>query len=318
MNLNGLSEKEVIASREIHGSNKLPEPEMKHWWNFVLDALEDSSLRILIFIAVMQFVMCALGVMDLSEPLPIIAVLTIATSIGVKTNMGIQKSMAELRKRTETRFCDVVRSGRIQTINKNDLVVGDVVFLRSGQEIFADGYIVEGEITVSNAAINGESKDCKKVPILKEGYVHQKSKSTSAYNDQDSLFAGAIVTGKEGKMIVTDVGLNTVNGDTLMKMQTLEAPKTALNIAVDNLCSFISKYGTIAAVFSFIVLMASSILKTGVSEYFSGDILSIIQKISFNLSNALTIIVAAVPEGLPMIVQLVTKQNVKVIRSSIF
>lgn len=312
MNLNGLSEKEVIASREIHGSNKLPEPEKKHWWNFVLEALEDSSLRTLIFIAVMQFVMCALGVMDLSEPLPIIAVLTIATSIGVKTNMGIQKSMAELRKRTETRFCDVVRSGRIQTINKNDLVVGDVVFLRSGQEIFADGFITEGEVTVSNAAINGESKDCKKIPILKEGYVHQKTKSTSAYIDQDSLFAGAIVTGGEGKMIVTNVGLNTVNGDTLMKMQTLEAPKTALNIAVDNLCDFISKYGTIAAVISFIVLMTSSILKTGVSEYFSGDILSIIQKISFNLSNALTIIVAAVPEGLPMIVQLVTKQNVKV------
>ena len=312
MNLNGLSEKEVIASREKYGSNKLPEPKLKKWWNFVLEALEDSSLQVLIFIAVMQFAMCALGVMDLSEPLPIIAVLSIATAIGVKTNMGIQKSMTELRRKTETRFCDVIRSGRVQTINKNDLVVGDVVFLRSGQEIFADGYIVEGEVTVSNAAINGESKDCKKTPILKEGYIYQKTKSTSAYNDQNSLFAGAIVTGKEGKMIVTDVGLNTVNGDTLMKMQTLEAPKTALNIAVDNLCSFISKYGTIAAVFSFIILMASSILKTGVSEYFSGDVLSIIQKVSFNLSNALTIIVAAVPEGLPMIVQLVTKQNVKV------
>ena len=306
INLNGLSEKEVIASREKYGSNKLPEPKLKKWWNFALEALEDHSLLVLIFIAAMQFVMFLLGTMGLSESLPIIAVLTIATSVSVRNNMGTQKSMTELRRKTETRYCDVIRDKKIQTINKNDLVVGDLAFLRAGQEIFADGYIVDGEVSVNNAVINGESKDCKKVPILKEGYVHQKTKSTSAYDDQDSLFAGTIITGGEGKKIVTDVGLNTVNGDTLMKMQTLEAPKTALNIAVDKMCSFISRYGTIAAIISFIILMTSSILKTGVSEYFSQDILSIIQKVSFNLSNALTIIVAAVPEGLPMIVQLVT------------
>ena len=115
----------------------------------------------------------------------------------------------------------------------------------------------------------------------------------------------------EGKMIVTDVGVNTVNGDTLVKMQTLEPPKTALDIALDHLCDFISKWGTIAAVLAFVIMTITGILNAGsLSQYFSGNILENIQKVAQNISNALTIIVAAVPEGLPLIVKLVTKQNV--------
>lgn len=95
-------------------------------------------------------------------------------------------------------------------------------------------------------------------------------------------------------------------------MQTLEAPKTALDIALDNLCDFISKWGTIAAVITFAVLTISGILNVGFGEYFSGGVLNIIQKFAQNFSVALTIIVAAVPEGLPLIVKLITKQNVKI------
>lgn len=97
----------------------------------------------------------------------------------------------------------------------------------------------------------------------------------------------------------------------VVKMQTLEAPKTALDIALDNLSDFISKWGTIAAVITFAVLTISGIVQVGFGEYFSGGVLNIIQKIAQNFSVALTIIVAAVPEGLPLIVKLVTKQNVK-------
>lgn len=154
-----------------------------------------------------------------------------------------------------------------------------------------------------------KQKECKKTPI--EGYVHKKTTSTDAYTNQNCLFAGTTVMSGEGKMIVTDVGVNTVNGDTLVKMQTLEAPKTALDIALDNLSDFISKWGTIAAVITFAVLTISGIAQVGFGEYFSGGVLNIIQKIAQNFSVALTIIVAAVPEGLPLIVKLVTKQNVK-------
>ena len=247
--------------------------------------------------------------MDLSDPIMILVVLAIVTCIAVKTGLGVQKSAAELRAKTSVRYCDVIRDGKVQTINKDELVVGDLVCVGMGQEIFADGYLIEGKISVNNAAINGETKECKKTPI--EGYVHKKTTSTDAYTNQNCLFAGTTVMSGEGKMIVTDVGVNTVNGDTLVKMQTLEAPKTALDIALDNLSDFISKWGTIAAVITFAVLTISGIVQVGFGEYFSGGVLNIIQKIAQNFSVALTIIVAAVPEGLPLIVKLVTKQNVK-------
>lgn len=264
---------------------------------------------ILIAIAVLQLFLGVMGVMDLSDPIMILVVLAIVTCIAVKTGLGVQKSAAELRAKTSVRYCDVIRDGKVQTINKDELVVGDLGCVGMGQEIFADGYLIEGKISVNNAAINGETKECKKTPI--EGYVHKKTTSTDAYTNQNCLFAGTTVMSDEGKMIVTDVGVNTVNGDTLVKMQTLEAPKTALDIALDNLSDFISKWGTIAAVITFAVLTISGIVQVGFGEYFSGGVLNIIQKIAQNFSVALTIIVAAVPEGLPLIVKLVTKQNVK-------
>lgn len=306
---NGLSNEQVEESRRLHGSNKLPEPELKKWYHFAKEALTEPITMILIIIALFQLVLGAMGVMSLSEPVMIIVVLAIVTEIAVKTGLGIQKSAAELRAKTAVRYCDVVRDGSVQTINKDDLVVGDLVLLRTGQEIFADGFIVDGEISVNNAAINGETKECRKIPSA--NYKHVKTTSTTAYTDQCSLFAGTVIMSGEGKMIVTDVGVNTVNGDTLVKMQTLEPPKTALDIALDHLCDFISKWGTIAAALAFVIMTITGILNAGsLSQYFLGSILESIQKVAQNVSNALTIIVAAVPEGLPLIVKLVTKQNV--------
>lgn len=309
MNFNGLKNSEVEVSRTTYGSNKLPEPELKKWYHFAKEALTEPITMILIIIALFQLVLGAMGVMSLSEPVMIIVVLAIVTGIAIKTGLGVQKSAAELRAKTAVRYCDVVRDGSVQTINKDDLVVGDLVLLRTGQEIFADGFIVDGEISVNNAAINGETKECRKIPSA--NYKHVKTTSTTAYTDQCSLFAGTVIMSGEGKMIVTDVGVNTVNGDTLVKMQTLEPPKTALDIALDHLCDFISKWGTIAAALAFVIMTITGILNAGsLSQYFSGSILESIQKVAQNVSNALTIIVAAVPEGLPLIVKLVTKQNV--------
>lgn len=309
MNFNGLKSSEVEVSRTTYGSNKLPEPELKKWYHFAKEALTEPITMILIIIALFQLVLGAMGVMSLSEPVMIIVVLAIVTGIAIKTGLGVQKSAAELRAKTAVRYCDVVRDGSVQTINKDDLVVGDLVLLRTGQEIFADGFIVDGEISVNNAAINGETKECRKIPSANYKYV--KTTSTTAYTDQCSLFAGTVIMSGEGKMIVTDVGVNTVNGDTLVKMQTLEPPKTALDIALDHLCDFISKWGTIAAALAFVIMTITGILNAGsLSQYFSGSILESIQKVAQNVSNALTIIVAAVPEGLPLIVKLVTKQNV--------
>ena len=307
--MKGLTNEQVVASRNKYGSNKLPEPKLKKWYEFAIETLSQKITLILITIAILQLVLGFMMVMGLTDPIMILIVLAIVTAISVKTGLGVQKSATELMAKTSTRYCSVIRDGKVQTINKNDLVVGDVVCIESGQEIFADGYIVEGKVSVSNAAINGESKECKKTPV--NGYVSKKSTSTDDFTNQNCLFAGTSVLSGEGKMIVTEVGINTVNGDTLVKMQTLEPPKTALQIAIDKLCDVISKYGTIAAVFTFIMLLVTGIAEVGFRECFNGGVLDTIQKIAQAFSVALTIVVAAVPEGLPLIINIVTKQNVK-------
>lgn len=308
--MKGLTNEQVKMSREKYGSNKLPEPKLKKWYEFAIENIfGDKTLMLLLALSAYEIFAAVFGLASFSEPIMVILVISLCTYIGVKMALGIQKSTQELRAKTSTRYCDVIRDGQVQTINKDNLVVGDVVCIGTGQEIYADGYIIEGKISVSNAAINGESKECQKIPI--NGYVYKKSTSTDDFTNQNSLFAGTTILSGEGKMIVGEVGVNTINGDTLVKMQTLEPPKTALQIAIDKLCDTISRYGTIAAVVTFIALMVTDIAYIGLREYINGGVLEVIQKIAQNISVALTIIVAAVPEGLPLIIKLVTKQNVK-------
>lgn len=308
--MKGLTNEQVKMSREKYGSNKLPEPKLKKWYEFAIENIfGDKTLMLLLALSAYEIFAAVFGLASFSEPIMVILVISLCTYIGVKMALGIQKSTQELRAKTSTRYCDVIRDGQVQTINKDNLVVGDVVCIGTGQEIYADGYIIEGKISVSNAAINGESKECQKIPI--NGYVYKKSTSTDDFTNQNSLFAGTTILSGEGKMIVGEVGVNTINGDTLVKTQTLEPPKTALQIAIDKLCDTISRYGTIAAVVTFIALMVTDIAHIGFREYINGGVLEVIQKIAQNISVALTIIVAAVPEGLPLIIKLVTKQNVK-------
>lgn len=309
MNLKGLNDQQVKESRAKYGSNKLPEPKQKTWLDFLKETLHDKITVILIIMAGVFLTLAFLGVESFSEPIMILAVLAIVCALNVKTNLSIQKSNNKLRAKTAVRYCNVIRNGSVVKINKDDIVVGDVVCLEMGQEIFADGYIIDGEIAVSNAAINGETKECKKHYV--PGFKYPDEITTDHYTDETCVFAGTIVMSGEAKMLVQTVGVKTVNGDTLVKMQTLEPPKTALDIALDKLADFISKWGTLAAVGGFLIATLTGILEVGFKAYFTGDILEVVRTIATNVSVALTVIVAAVPEGLPLIAKFVTKMNVK-------
>lgn len=293
-NFTGLTEEEVRRSREEHGSNKLPDPELKKWWEFALDALKEPITVILIVITIVTLILSILGVEHISGPILTLIVIGLVTGIAVKTNTAIQKSTENLRRKTAIRYCEVIRDGEVKTINADDLVVGDITMVTLGQEIHADGYLIDGKISVSNAVINGEAEECKKTVI--QDYVYEKDESTDAYKNQNHLFAGTVVVAGEGLEKVTVVGKDTVNGETLINMQTLEAPKTALDIALGKLANFINKWGTIAAIIAFVTMTVSGIMQAGLAQYFSGNVLEIINKIAANVSNAATIIVAAVPE----------------------
>lgn len=311
-NVNGLTNQQVLESRSTFGSNKLPEKKLKTAWDFFKETFQDRLNQILIAMMLVFTVLAFSGQGSFSEPLGIFVVLLAIAVISTRTGLKSQKSTKELKDKTSVHYCNVLRDGEIQHINTDDIVVGDVVHIESGEAIYADGYLVEGKISVDNSVLNGESKECKKSVIPDFKYVKKSTITGDDYVDTNSLFAGATVVDGEGKMIVTEVGVNTVNGKTITSMNEIEETKTSLEIQLDDLASAISKFGTIGAIFIAIASLISNIMILGgVAEFLQLGWLPILSKVLTIVTTALTIVVAAVPEGLPLIISLITSQNAK-------
>ena len=312
MNIKGLTEAQVIENRKKYGENKLPEKKMKSAIDFFMETFKDRLNQILLGMLVIFVVLYMLGQGAISEPIGIGAVLLLIAASGTVTGLKVQKSTKELKEKTSTHYCNVLRNGVVEHINTQELVVGDVVILQSGEGIYADGYLIEGKIKVDNSVLNGESEDCKKTPIKDYQYDSNKIITGDDYVDQNSLFSGTNITEGEGKMIVTKVGVDTVNGKTIMAIEEIEEVKTSLQIQLDDLADIITKFGYIGASAIILVLLGSEILSKGFSTYISNGFMSIFQNILTIIVTAITVIVAAVPEGLPLIIKIITAQNSKV------
>lgn len=308
----GLTNEQVQESRSTYGSNKLPEKKLKTSWDFFKETFSDRLNQILIAMMVVFTILAVSGQGSFSEPLGIFVVLLAIAVISTRTGLKSQKSTKELKDKTSIHYCNVLRDGEVKHINTDDIVVGDIVLIESGEAIYADGYLIEGKISVDNSVLNGESKECKKHVVPDFEYVGKDNVTGDDYVDTNSLFAGATVVDGQGKMIVMKVGVNTVNGKTITSMNEIEETKTSLEIQLDDLAGAISKFGTIGAIFIAVASLVSNImLMGGMNEFLSLGWLPIVSKVLTILTTALTIVVAAVPEGLPLIISLITSQNAK-------
>lgn len=310
--MKGLNNAEVIENRKKYGTNKLPEPKSKTWIDFTKEMIKEPITALLIGITVIEFLMSFFGVYETSEIIVMFGLILVIISLGVSINMLSQKYDNELRKKISTVYCNVIRNSVLTTINKDDIVVGDIVQLENGKNIYADGYVISGKVNVSNMAINGESRECKKTPV--EEYLPPDKFTTDDYDNQNCVFAGTTVMSGEGYMKVVKVGMDTVNGKTLTDMQNVENPETNLNMQLKKLVSFITKWGTIAAFTTFVIAIASGCLRLGINGFFHDTALENVKLIATNIGLAFSIIVAAVPEGLGLIIKLVTMLNVKIMK----
>ncbi len=143
MEYRGLKSSEVEKMRQKFGSNKLPEPPVKKWYQCAKEALSNHINLVLIAIAVVQLLLAISGFMEFTDPVMIMVVLGVVVAIAVKTGLGIQKSNRELKAKTSTRYCQVFRDNQWMTLDKNDLVVGDLVMLETGQDLYAEGNILD-------------------------------------------------------------------------------------------------------------------------------------------------------------------------------
>ena len=308
MNLNGLTDKEVLESRQKHGSNAIPDSEPTTFWQEFKETFSDPMIKILLVIAALMIVMFFFGYAEIYEPLGTIVAVLVVAVVSAKTGVASDTKYRELKDNTKKDECKVYRNGIITVIDVDDVVVGDKVLLQSGNKIPADGVLVQGHLSVDNSALNGEAEECKKTEAP-ESFQLADNITGDTFVDKHSLFRGAVVFDGEGILDVRKVGIATMMGKMAEEMQEdeLDSP---LKVKLAKLAKQISTFGYIGAIVIAVFFLAHSIIEYGgMSAYFSQDIGDIIMNVVDAVSLAVVIIVCAVPEGLPLMISLVLMQN---------
>ena len=304
MKYRGLTAARVAANRQKYGANTMPEPHTKTGWNFLFEVFHDRINLILLVMTVIFAVLALFGYGEMTEALGIGAVLVIVCVVNVATQMRAQHSTIELRRRASKLMCNVMRDGRVRNVDSTEIVVDDIVLIQAGETIPADGYIVSGHLEVNNSVLNGESEEVHKSPTPNFRYDFDAPITAEDYVDSNHLFAGTTVHGGGGVMRVTRVGMQTENAKILKTLGEVHEVKTTLQLQLDRLAGIIGKIGAICAVSVALFVMILLFVRAGF-----GDAGATVYIVVSSVTLALTIFVAAVPEGLPFIIGIITSQN---------
>lgn len=293
--LNGLTNKEVIEQRKEYGSNEITRTKQKGIGKLFLESLGDPIIKILL-IALGIKTMFLFHEFDWFETLGIVIAIMIASLISTISEYGSEEAFKKLQQESSKLKCKVKRDGSVKEIPMDDIVVKDLVLLQTGDKIPADGIIREGSVLVDESSMNGEAKETEKTI-------------------GDKLFRGTVIYAEEAYMEVTEVGNQTFYGKMSQELQET-AGDSPLKIRLRELAKFISKIGYISA-----VLVSLSYLFTEIVIANSFNLEQIMDTITnfpkmmniliYALTLSVTIIVVAVPEGLPMMITLVLSSNMK-------
>ena len=287
----GLSSKEVINRRNKYGSNKLNSKNKNTFIKLVFESLSDPIIKILL-IALAIKVIFLFKDSDIYETVGIFIAIFLATIISTLSEYGSEKAFEKLNEENSIIKVKVLRNSKKETINIDELVVGDIVYLESGDKVPADSIIIKGELYIDESILTGETKE-----------------RHASINDD--IYMGSIVTDKSATIEVTNVGDKTFYGKIANDIQEkpVESPlKSRLRV----LASQISKLGYTAALLILISYMFNAVV---VSNNF--DITKILEFKDFSshllyaLTLSVAIVVMAVPEGLPMMITLVLSSNMK-------
>lgn len=306
--LNGLTAAEVEESRKKHGANSIPETEPETFWQLFLEGFQDPMIRILCVIAVIMFGMFLVGESDWYEPVGTIIAILLVNFVSARTGVANDRAYRDLKASQKKDTVKARREGVIKVIPADEVVVGDVILLQSGDKILADGILAEGALSVDNSALNGEAEECPKSEAP-DGFAIPETITGDTFVDAHSLFRGATVLDGEGYMIVQKVGLDTMMGKMAKDMEDKE-PDSPLKVKLNKLAGQISVFGYIGAIIIALAYFVHFVmLAGGLSAYLATGGLSILGDVMNAIAIAITIIVCAVPEGLPLVIALVLMQN---------
>lgn len=292
MKRTGLTAEQVEESRNKHGSNSLTQIPAEPLWKKILEGFKDPMIMILLVALVVQVVLFFLGQAEWFEPAGILIAIMIANGVASVSESKQEGKASALKAEEEAKeTAKVIRDGKLEEIHVSEIVVGDIVYLQAGDKIPADGIVIEGELKVDQAALNGETEEADKIPCVDGASYDVKDLLNRYY-----AYRGTVVCGGEGYMEIKVVGDNTLFGELALEVQegTRETP---LQVKLGKLAKQISTFGYIGAIAIVVGVMAKTLITgstpSGIYEW--------IRLIMDAITVAVTIIVCAVPEGLPML-----------------
>lgn len=300
VNLQGLGDAQVEASRSQHGENVLTPPRRTSYWKLYLDKYHDPIIQILLVAALVALLLAFIE-RDFMETLGIILAVVIATTVGFYFECDAARRFNMLTAMNEDQRVKVRRNGRVTEVKRREVVVGDIILVEVGDEIPADAQLVEAvNLQVDESSLTGEPLTTKSIDATKEG--------NEAYPPNVILRSTMVMNGR-GTAVVTAVGDATEIGKVAQKSTESTSVKTPLNIQLDKLAKLISKIGTIVSVAAFVIFLVHDILTNSI--WHGNDYFGMMHIVLNYFMMAVTLIVMAVPEGLPMAVTLALALNMR-------
>ena len=326
----GLTAAEVAQSRQEHGENVLTPPKRQSMWRLYLEKYQDPMVRILLVAAVVSLLL-SLVKNDFIETIGIIAAIILATTVGFVFERDAARKFDMLNQLGEEQLVKVVRRilsptpspkgeeihDKVMEIPRREVVVGDVVIVETGDEVPADGELIEStDLQVDESSLTGEMLTTKSlIPspsptgegrIL--GEAVNQGHDSEAY-PKNMLLRSSMVMNGTGRYVVTAVGDATEIGHVARQAMELTGVKTPLNIQLTRLAKLISKAGGTLSVLSFVVFLVHDMLTNPL--WHTTDYVGMADVVLKYFMMAVTLIVMAVPEGLPMAITLALALNMR-------
>lgn len=295
-NITGLTEEEVLSSRSKSGRNTLPVKKGTSFFKKLLKNFGDPIIKILLF-ALLITVILPGGEGSAFESAGIAAAILISTVVSTLSEHGSEKAFRKMQNEAKAQSCTVIRSGKHVILPIEDVVTGDCIRLFPGEKIPADGFIVDGSIFCDQSALSGESRETEKTP--------SETCGTGELSDAHSVFRGSTVTSGEAIMTVTAVGEKTYYGNMAGEVQS-ESGKSPLKEKLSGLAKALSRFGYLCAAAVAVVYLISAF---ALDKSFVPSASGIFRELLHALTLAVSVVVVAVPEGLPMMITVVLSSN---------
>lgn len=343
----GLSDEQVRTSRQQYGDNVLTPPKKTSLWKLYLDKYRDPIIQILLVAALVSLVL-AFVEHDFVETLGIFIAIFIATTVGFYFECDAARKFRVLTAINEDQPVKVRRGGKVMEVPRRDVVVGDIILVETGDEVPADAVLVEAvNLQIDESSLTGEPLTSKSVTDAQGQQASDTTKQHSTLDIQHSASAASqhsslniqlsadatiqhsslntqhsseaypknvilrstMVMNGRGTAIVTCVGDSTEIGKVATEATEATQTKTPLNLQLDKLAKLISKVGTGVSIAAFVIFLGHDILTN--SLWHTNDYLAMLQVVLNYFMMAVTLIVMAVPEGLPMAVTLALALNMR-------